>query len=60
MTFEAIDLNCLKTVTPYAKAVISRDHAVIFGAGMTLDAIFQAVLTRTYALSHRFITLMPQ
>jgi hypothetical protein len=60
MTFETVYFNGFKTVTSDAKAIFTRNHAVIFSAGMTLDAIFQAVLTGTYALTHRLITLMPE
>jgi hypothetical protein len=60
MAFEAINFDGLETVTSDAKAVFTRDYAVIFGAGMTLDAVFQAVFTRTDTLTHGLITLMPQ
>jgi hypothetical protein len=58
MAFKAINLHCLIFMACYAKTVVARDHAVILGAGMTFNAVFQTDLIVANTFAYSLITLM--
>lgn len=58
MTLETIKFHSLITMTGDTKTVIARNHAVVLGAGMAFDAIFETDLFIAYALVNDFIALM--
>jgi hypothetical protein len=58
MTLEAIELHRHITVAALAKVLVGANHAVVFPAGMALDAAIETVFSGAYALVHCFVALM--
>jgi len=60
MALETVYLDCFEAMAAHAKTICSRYHAVVLGAGMAFDTIFQAVFAITYTLMYRLISLLQQ
>ena len=58
MTIPTVEFDAGIAVTSGAKVFFAGSHTATLLAGMALDTLFQAVLSGTNTLAHRFITMM--
>jgi hypothetical protein len=58
MALKAIQFHCSISMATLAESFIAAEYAVSLRAGMTFNALSQAVLLTTYAFAHGFITLV--